>query len=318
MLSHHGFKSFEEAGKMVLKYLHNHFDFSLWMITRTEGDDWIVLQSEDNCYGVKQGKVFRWADSFCSQMVQGRAPRIAPSSGHIPLYREAGINQLVNIKSYVGQPLTKEDGTLFGTLCAIDPQPQSENILENAELFEMLAQMLSYILQAELREAQQIRKTEHFEAQAHSDPLTGLFNRRAWDKLIKSEEKRCQQYGHPAAVLIIDLNDLKITNDSLGHVAGDMLIKRIALTLKNNVRSNDIVARLGGDEFAILSIETNLENAKKLVLRIKNALLEANISAAIGLEMRDPTYGLSAAIIEADKKMYKDKASIKSNSTFIR
>jgi diguanylate cyclase (GGDEF)-like protein len=86
----------------------------------------------------------------------------------------------------------------------------------------------------------------------------------------------------------------------------------MALTLKDIVRSNDIVARLGGDEFAVLSIETNLESAEKLVIRIQDAFSHANISAAIGLAMRNPTYGLSAAIEAADIKMYKNKALIKS------
>lgn len=313
MINHAGFKSFEEAGQTVLKYLHTRFGFNLWMITRTEGDDWIVLQSEDNGYGIKPGQVFRWADSFCSQMVQGKAPRIAPYSPAIPLYRQAAINKLVDIQAYVGQPLVKEDGSLFGTLCAIDPQPKSEMLIEEAAIFELLAQMLSYILQTELRETQQIRKAEHFEAEALSDSLTGLFNRRAWDKLLELEEERCKQYGHPTAILMIDLNDLKITNDSLGHAAGDELIQRMALTLKDNIRSNDIVARLGGDEFAVLSIETDLENAEKLVLRIQHALVQAGISAAIGLAMRNPQSGLSAAVLEADEKMYQDKILIKSN-----
>ena len=312
MINHSDFKSFEGAGRAVLKYLHSRFGFNLWMITRTEGNDWIVLQSEDNGYGIKPGQVFRWTDSFCSQMVQGKAPRIAPYSPEIPLYREAAINELVEIKAYIGQPLVKEDGSLFGTLCAIDPRPKSEALLKEAALFELLAQMLSCILQTELRETQQIRKAEHFESESLSDSLTDLFNRRAWDKLVELEEERCKRYGHPTAVLIIDLNDLKITNDSFGHTIGDELIQKLALTLKDSVRSNDIVARLGGDEFAVLSIETNMENAEKLVLRIQDALAKAGISAAIGMAMRNPTYGLSAAILEADEKMYRNKVLIKS------
>lgn len=308
------FKNFEEAGQAVLKFLHQRFGFNLWMITRTEGDDWIVLQSEDNGYDVKPGQVFNWADSFCSHMVLGTTPRIAPYSPDIPLYANAPINKLVDIQAYIGQPLLKEDGSLFGTLCAIDPQPKPETLVEDAALFDLLAQMLSYILQTELRETQQMRKTEHFEAEALSDSLTGLFNRRAWDKLVNLEEERCKRYGHPTTVLMIDLNNLKITNDKLGHAAGDKLIKKAASTLKEQVRNNDIVARLGGDEFAVLSIETNLENAEKLVTRIQDAFAEASISAAIGLAVRNPTYGLSAAIIEADEKMYQNKVLIKSTN----
>jgi len=308
------FKNFEEAGQAVLKFLYQKFGFNLWMITRTEGDDWIVLQSEDNGYNVQPGQVFRWADSFCSQMVQGKAPRIAPRSEDIPLYVNAPIGKQVEIKAYIGQPLTKEDGSLFGTLCAIDPRPQSEAIMKEAGLIDLLGQMLSYILQGELREVEQIRQRERFKEEALSDSLTGLFNRRAWDNLVNLEEERCKRYGHPTAILMIDLNNLKTINDSLGHNAGDELIQKAATTLKGCVRSNDIVARLGGDEFAILSIENNQINAESLVNRVLQAFAEANISAAIGLAMRNPLNGLLKTLQEADEKMYKHKKTLKSKS----
>ncbi|TCB50997.1 sensor domain-containing diguanylate cyclase [Acinetobacter sp. ANC 4779] len=308
------FRSFEEAGQAILKFLSQRFGFKLWMITRTEDDDWIVLLSEDNGYNIKPGQVFHWADSFCSHMVQNNAPRIVPYSPDIQVYTDAPINKLVTIKAYIGQPLFKEDGSLFGTLCAIDPEPQSKALLEDAPLFDLIAKMLSFTIQAELKTAKYIRKAERFEMESLSDPMTGLFNRRAWDQLIKLEEERCKLYGHPTAVIMIDLNDLKITNDTLGHAAGDELIQRMSLTLKDIIRSNDIVARLGGDEFAVLSIETNLENAKKFVLRIQSAFAKAGISAAIGLAMRNPTFGLVAAITEADAKMYQNKVLVKSNN----
>ena len=307
------FKNFEEAGQAMLRYLSQRYGFKLWMITRTEGDDWIVLLSEDNGYNVKPGQIFHWADSFCSRMVEHKAPRIVPRSSDIQLYTDAPINKLVHIQAYIGEPLLKEDGSLFGTLCAIDPEPQPEKLLEDAPLFNLMAQTLSYILQAEFREAKHKRKAELFEAEALSDPMTGLFNRRAWNELIAREEERCKRYGHPTAVLMIDLNDLKITNDTLGHAAGDELIQKMALTLKNTVRNNDIIARLGGDEFAVMTVETNLEHARKLVSRIQSAFAKVGISAAIGLAMRKPAHGLSAAIIEADAEMYQNKVMIKSS-----
>ena len=218
----------------------------------------------------------------------------------------------MEIKAYIGQPLTKEDGSLFGTLCAIDPKPQSDAITKEAGLIDLLGQMLSYILQGELREVEQIRQRERFKEEALNDSLTGLFNRRAWDNLIGLEEERCKRYGHPTAILMIDLNNLKTVNDSLGHTAGDELIQKAAMALKGCVRSNDIVARLGGDEFAILSIENNQVNAENLVNRVLQVFAEANISAAIGLAMRNPLNGLLKALQEADEKMYAHKKKIKS------
>ena len=72
------FTDFETATRAALSLLHQRLGFDLWMMTRTDGNDWIVLQVEDHGYKVSEGSVFRWADSFCSQMVIGRGPRIAP------------------------------------------------------------------------------------------------------------------------------------------------------------------------------------------------------------------------------------------------
>jgi len=277
------------------------------MITRVEGLDWIVLQTEDHGYGVQPRQVFQWADSFCFHMVAGKAPRIAPRSEVIPLYATAPINQQVCIKSYIGQPLVKEDGSLFGTLCAIDPEIKSEAIVQDMQLVELLGQLLSSILQAELRQIEQVRQRELLQEDASTDELTGLYNRRAWDKFLRAEEERCKQYGHPAAVLFIDLNDLKKVNDSLGHEEGDRLIQNAAQVLRDNVRINDIVARLGGDEFVMLSVENDKTGAETLLDRLIAAFAEANIGAAIGLAMRHPSQGLFAALAQADQNMFEYK-----------
>jgi len=91
------------------------------MVTRTKGDDWIVLHAEDHGYGVENDAVFKRADSFCSQMVQGLGPSMASDSDLMPAYASAPIGKQVKIGAYVGVPLSDADGSLFGTLCAIDP-----------------------------------------------------------------------------------------------------------------------------------------------------------------------------------------------------
>lgn len=301
------FRGFQDAGQAVLQYLHQHLGFSLWMITRVEGQDWIVLQSEDHGYDVYPGQVLQWADSFCLHMVAGKAPKIAPRSEDIPLYATAPINQQLIIKSYIGQPLLNEDGSLFGTLCAIDPEPKSDAIIQDMALVELCGNLLSSILQAELRQHEQIRQHELLQVEASRDVLTGLYNRRAWEKLVNAEEERCQRFGYPVAVFFIDLNDLKKVNDSLGHKEGDKLIQQTAQILRENVRMNDIVARLGGDEFVVLSIDNDKAGAEVLLNRLIQALTEAHIGAALGMEMRHPTHGLLEALARADQKMLEYK-----------
>ncbi len=303
------FSDFESAGRAVLAFLHRRLGFDLWMVTRTEGDNWIVLQSEDHGYGVEPGTVFRWADSFCSEMVKGNGPRIAPRSQAVPAYAAAPIGSQVQIRAYVGLPLMRADGSLFGTLCAIHPSSQPESIVEEQELVELLGSMLSTILQAELRTVEEARRSEKLQVEALTDEQTGLYNRRGWDRLLASEEGRCRRYGHPAAVLIIDLDDLKAVNDKQGHAAGDALIVCASASLRSVARTNDIVARLGGDEFGVLIAECDRTNAEAFLERLRTALSEANIKASIGLAIRDPAVGLEGACLSADKLMYKEKRS---------
>lgn len=306
------FEGFEEAGKEVLQFLHQRFGFGLWMITRVDGKDWIVLQSEDHGYGIQSGQVFRWADSFCFHMVEGKGPKIAPCCEDIPLYASAPISQQIPIKSYIGQPIFNEDGSLFGTLCAIDSQTKPKEITKDIDIIELLGNLLSKVLQAELRGSRHLREFKHLKRKAFRDPLTELYNRRAWEEFLNKEEKRCKRYGHPAAIFFIDINNLKEVNDSLGHLVGDQLICQAAQVLRNTVRNNDIVARLGGDEFVVLSIENNRLGAEQLFKRIVEAFTRAGISIAIGFAMRQPGRGLLYAAEQADKKMFQHKRKIKS------
>lgn len=233
--------------------------------------------------------------------------KLPPLSDDIPAYRQAPIAQQLKIKAYIGQPLTKEDGSLFGTLCAIDPEPKSESLKEEQSLIELLGDLLSQILQTELREIEQTRKNERLQAEALRDPLTGLYNRRAWDQFVLAEEERCQLYGHPATVFMLDLNDLKFMNDAHGHAAGDELIRQTATVLTESCRNTDIIARIGGDEFAILTVENDFESSQAHLERIIQCLNTKQISAAIGFALRDPSEGILSACLQADKNMYQDK-----------
>ena len=272
-------KDFEAVGRAVLAFLHRRMGFDLWMITRTEGEDCIVLQSEDHGYGIELGTVFRWADSFCFEMVRGNGPRVAPVSELVPAYAAAPINRQVQIGAYVGIPLVCADGSLFGTLCAIHPASLPESILAEQELVELLGAMLSTLLQAELRAVEEARHLERLQAELLTDELTHLYNRRGWDRLLAAEEDRCRRYGNSAAILIIDLDELKLINDGRGHAEGDAHIVRAAVALRQAARSLDIVARIGGDEFGILSVECDRADGEALLKRLRKALDDVGVKA---------------------------------------
>ncbi len=301
------FKSFEAAAEASLKFLQSRLGMGLWMITRTEGEDWIVLHAEGQSYGVKSGTVFNWADSLCCRMTQGLGPRIAPRSREIPAYAAAPISQQVAIGAYVGVPISKADGSLFGTLCAIDPAEQPESLATELPLVELIGRLLSSVLEAELKTQSETRFTERALNESLMDSVTGLYNLRAWSKLATAEEQRCRRFGHPACVLSIDLDGFKLVNQREGRAKGDKYICRAAEAIRSAVRVTDIVARVGEDRLAILGIECDEIDVRKMMDRVSAALDEARISAVIGIASRNPKLSISNALVQADEMMYRCK-----------
>ena len=109
---------------------------------------------------------------------------------------------------------------------------------------------------------------------ADHDPLTGLFNRRRFDHELNRHLLRVARHGPTGAVLLLDLDHFKYVNDTLGHSAGDVVLRAIAAALADRVRAEDVLARLGGDEFAVLlaSVQdgTELEAAAADILAVIN------------------------------------------------
>jgi diguanylate cyclase (GGDEF)-like protein len=241
-------------------------------------------------------------------MVLGHGPRIVPHAQNVPLFAASPIAQQVQIGAYIGVPLASTDGSLFGTLCAIDPNPQDESIRDELPLIEFLARLLGTVLVADLKAAKQARLLERSQQAARTDVLTGLLNRHGWEQSVATEEARAKRYGSPACVLIVDLDGLKQVNDTKGHVHGDALIRSASNSIKSVLRENDIVARIGGDEFAILGIECDAEGCEAIFKNVTNALLSNGISASVGKALRDHRLGLFEAIAAADRAMYVAKA----------
>ncbi|MEB3268906.1 MAG: sensor domain-containing diguanylate cyclase [Leptolyngbya sp.] len=310
------YQNFGDAAKAVLKFLQDSLGFDLWMVTRTVEDNWIILETETRGseYTIQAGDVFRWSASFCARMVAGQGPCIAPDSEAVPVYQEAPIAQQLTIGAYVGVPLRYKDGKLFGTLCAIHPEPMSAQLLLYQEpLLKLLARLLCSLLDMELNNVHQIRRAERAEVEAMTDGLTTLYNRRGWNQLLNAEEERCRQYGYSACIVALDLDNLKQINDTHGHAAGDTLLQKTAHVLKQATRDKDVVARLGGDEFAVLGVEIDPTAAHALSLRLQAALEAAQISASLGLALRPPNSSLHQAWEAADQAMYTHKQHRKQN-----
>ncbi len=299
--------SFELHANRVLAFLRERLPFAIWMVTRAAGKDQIVLQAEGSAFGMAPGDRFRWSDTFCARMVTREGPRVAAQSRDWPAYAETPFSRELGVNAYMGVPIPDEDGQLFGTLCAFDPEPQPAEIAAELPTVELVAELLGAVMAAERALDAERRRSERAERSSRTDALTGVGNRRLWDEVVAAEEARCARYGDPAGVLVLDLDGLKKCNDVQGHAAGDELIRRTGQVLVAAVRTHDFVARLGGDEFGVLAIRTDGDGLDQLRRRLTRTLEEAGIHASLGATARSTDVSLEEAVTAADAAMYEAK-----------
>jgi len=160
------------------------------------------------------------------------------------------------------------------------------------------------------------RQLQHM---ADHDPLTGLLNRRSFERELSRHIARVERYGATGSVLMLDLDNFKYFNDTQGHNAGDQLIIRIAQGLQSRLRDTDMLARLGGDEFAVLlpaederETQTVADALLKVVCEQGTPALagrQQKVSASIGIARFDDRERLTAEemMVNADLAMYDAK-----------
>jgi diguanylate cyclase (GGDEF)-like protein len=118
------------------------------------------------------------------------------------------------------------------------------------------------------------------EEAAFTDHLSGLANRRRFERQLEREVARMERYGHPFSLLMIDIDSFKDLNDTFGHDAGDDAIRRLSKVLREGTRGIDLAARIGGEEFAVLLVETSREGGFEVAERLRAAIKVLEIPKA--------------------------------------
>jgi diguanylate cyclase (GGDEF)-like protein len=158
------------------------------------------------------------------------------------------------------------------------------------------------------------------EQQTLSDPLTGVASRRALEARLRHECALLRRSGQPFAVFLLDADNLKEVNDSLGHASGDDYLREVAGRLVMTVRDMDLVARLGGDEFVLVCPGATQETASELAERLAESLSgvfdagaqqEVSMSVSIGWVVAEPGSTVEDLLRRADVTMYHAKAGHK-------
>jgi len=156
------------------------------------------------------------------------------------------------------------------------------------------------------------RSEEKISYLSFHDALTGLYNQAYFEEEL--ERYNSPRY-YPLSIMMVDINGLKVINDTFGHYEGDKLLQHFASLLNSISRKGDVVARLGGDEFAILLPSTTAEQVHDFHKRIKKTCEEDSIkpiylrpSIALGCITQKGEYQNTETLLkEIDKRMYQDK-----------
>jgi diguanylate cyclase (GGDEF)-like protein len=149
---------------------------------------------------------------------------------------------------------------------------------------------------------------------ARRDALTGLANRLAWEEAIARAQAAFETTASPSSVIVLDVDGLKLANDSRGHEFGDDLLRRVAALVRGTVREQDVVARVGGDEVAVLLPNADESRCAEALIRLREAFANAAqldghpLSVAVGYATVTAGRTLTDALRQADARMYAQKS----------
>jgi diguanylate cyclase (GGDEF)-like protein len=224
-------------------------------------------------------------------------------------------------------PVTTHDelGHLAKQFNSLHDQLNQTNLALQSKIESADKKLINNNKQLKLQSEELIKINEEFRKLAITDPLTGLFNRRYFERAMKDELALAIRHGDKDCVLLIDIDNFKNINDTYGHLEGDRVLQTFAETLKNQLRSADILSRMGGEEFVVLCKRVKRVDvqliAEKFRKQIENMVFEfgtdtVRITASIGVAIfpRGPDDTIEEIIGEADEALYYCKRTGRNRS----
>jgi diguanylate cyclase (GGDEF)-like protein/PAS domain S-box-containing protein len=220
----------------------------------------------------------------------------------------------------------RKDGTEFPLDIGLNPVPTADGLVVVCSVIDMTKRKATQIIFAE-----KIRQLEGeisvLDKLSLTDELTSISNRRALFKQIELHYRIAQKEIQPISFILLDIDDFKKFNDTLGHIAGDKVLKTIAEIMTKSVRKTEVVARYGGEEFGMILPDADTNETKLLAERLRKMIEEhqwplKNITVSIGTATLFPKTGqqinpddINNFIIMADKALYFSKQSGKNKVT---
>ena len=268
--------NFSRTSLGVLEHLSSTSGLPTWVLTRTQG-------------GVSQ------------------ALAVVDSSGTIRVHQAVSKDVGESAGSRLEVCVLLPDGEIFGELVGFGATPPSfawfEALRTQADAF---ATVLGALAQAERslaieRRAADRRAPELNEGAA--DPLTGLATRQGWEHRMRHDEHFCAEFGENAAVFVIELDELKRSNEMHGHSAGDEQIRTAGSIVRDMLGEQHYGARLTGDRLGVMLVGIPDHEIAEVERLLRQGFGASDISVAIGAGVRHPEHGLEGALLEAEAQL---------------
>ena len=267
----------------------------------------IVLTDKDNKI-IAINNAFKEVTGYNEKEIIGKNPSIRQSGKHDKTFYTTMWKNLIKKGAWTGEMFNKhKNGVIHPELMNINTIRNEKNEITNfVGIFQSIEQQ---------------KKVEtQLKKMAHYDALTNLPNRTLFNDRLDKAIQRAHRYSTMLGIIFVDLDDFKIINDTLGHNAGDIVLKQVAKKLTHTIRDSDTVARLGGDEFVIIlekvaQLSDIAYIADKIITEVKTPIqLKDNKNCKIGVSLGISTYPDQTTdkkeLLEfADSAMYKAKHS---------
>ncbi len=305
------------------------FDVPIALVTLLDEEyQWLIAR-----YGFDEERLPR-STAFCNFTILGEGVFVVPNAPEDERFaRNALVTGAPHIRFYAGAPLEWEPGIRLGALCVIDTEARSFSLVKQRRLAQLARLVVAHIRNRaatrDLQEdvAQAAIRHSALEWTSSHDALTGLPNRAPFRAALQRaiEETKPGQRG---ALLLLDLDEFKRINDTMGHEAGDALLVAVSGRLAELVKAPNMVARLGGDEFGILlTTALSEDELEAFGARINEALSEPfeheqyrlHCTASIG-QATFPDHATSASELlrYADLALYAAKDEGRGRSSMYR
>jgi len=293
----------------------------LTRVDEAHGTQTVLFSSnaDEQHFSIPQGLVVPWDDSLCKRALEESLFVNKNVSQH---WNDSKTAADIGIETYVSQVVNIGDGELYGTLCAAGPNSQA--VSDQAQRMLVL---FSLLIGRQLEHDRLIARLQHENREyshfALTDPLTGIPNRRAFDRELRRTLAGAQRSDDQVHLGFIDLDSFKAINDEHGHDAGDRFLIALSSKLKEGLRDGDFVARYGGDEFVVFGTaphDVDADQVRKMIAERLTRLTQGHFDlgdltidypgASVGVvTAQDDELDLDAFVARADAAMYRQKTA---------